>query len=434
MKILLGANAPYVPPRGGSTRSNLVWLDHLAAHGHSCRIVAAAAEKHSAVKYEQLQREISEQEIDVTGASASNGVEVLRRGPIEVHSVLHVSQRAEVLRRQICEFQPDWVLISSEDLAHVLLREAHESAPGRVVYLAHTPQFYPFGPASWYPDREAAQLVSRCAAVIAIGHTTAAYIEKYARSRAEVIHPPIYGSGPFPKLASFRSGYVGMINPCAVKGVAILQELARKHREYEFAVLPGWGTTAADRAALQEAGNIKVLASCKNIEQFLAKTRVLLVPSLWLEGFGLIVMEAMLRGIPVIASNSGGLVEAKIGTDFIVPVRPIERYESEFDEHGMPKAVVPPQDIQPWSAALIALLSDETVYQRESDTCRSAANSFVSQLHASRFEEFLASLRASSESSAPAPKSADPLESLSPEKRSLLLSRLKKRGSSKDPG
>ena len=37
------------------------------------------------------------------------------------------------------------------------------------------------------------------------------------------------------------------------------------------------------------------------------------MPSLWFEGFGLIAMEAMLRGLPVIASDSGGLEEAKAG-------------------------------------------------------------------------------------------------------------------------
>ena len=43
MRILLTANASYVPPRGGATRSNLIWLDHLARAGHQCRIVSGAS-------------------------------------------------------------------------------------------------------------------------------------------------------------------------------------------------------------------------------------------------------------------------------------------------------------------------------------------------------------------------------------------------------
>jgi len=79
----------------------------------------------------------------------------------------------------------------------------------------------------------------------------------------------------------------------------------------------------------------------------LEQTRILLAPSLWYEGFGLSAMEAMLRGVPVLASDSGGLQEAKAGTQFVLPVRPIERYEPVFDERGMPKAVVAEQDLAP---------------------------------------------------------------------------------------
>ena len=71
------------------------------------------------------------------------------------------------------------------------------------------------------------------------------------------------------------------------------------------------------------------------------------MPSLWYEGFGLIVMESMLRGIPVVASDSGGLVEAKHGTGYVIPVNTIERYEPVFDEHAMPKPVVPENDAAP---------------------------------------------------------------------------------------
>ncbi|HJT58866.1 MAG TPA: glycosyltransferase family 4 protein [Ktedonobacteraceae bacterium] len=44
------------------------------------------------------------------------------------------------------------------------------------------------------------------------------------------------------------------------------------------------------------------------IEQY-DRADMLLVPSLWQEPFGLVVLEAMARGLPVIASRTGGLVE-----------------------------------------------------------------------------------------------------------------------------
>jgi hypothetical protein len=53
MRILLTANASYVPPRGGATRSNLIWLDALAHAGHQCRIVSGAAGAGAELRYHQ---------------------------------------------------------------------------------------------------------------------------------------------------------------------------------------------------------------------------------------------------------------------------------------------------------------------------------------------------------------------------------------------
>src|ERR1035438_3110992 len=136
MRILLTSNASYLPPRGGATRSNLIWLDHLAQAGHQCRIVCGPS---------------------------GPGAELPHPPSIRVLAVEEPAHRVHVLREQIREFRPDWVLVSSEDLGHALLREAQHSAEGRVVYLAHTPQFFPFGPASWNPDREAAALAGEAA-------------------------------------------------------------------------------------------------------------------------------------------------------------------------------------------------------------------------------------------------------------------------------
>jgi glycosyltransferase involved in cell wall biosynthesis len=64
------------------------------------------------------------------------------------------------------------------------------------------------------------------------------------------------------------------------------------------------------------------------------------MPSLWQEAFSITVVEAMLRGIPVLASNIGGLPEAKLGTDFLLPVTAIERFTEELDERLIPTPLV----------------------------------------------------------------------------------------------
>ena len=432
MRILLTANASYVPPRGGATRSNLVWLGLLAAAGHACRVVSSSLAHDPAGKLAQMEEEeISAHPI---AADAGEGVEIVESGPITVYAAPDPSRRGKLLRQQIREFEPEWVLVSSEDLGQMLLREAHAAAPGRVIYLAHTPQLFPFGPASWNRDPHGAGLIRESAGIVAIGRHTANYIEEHAGRRPVVIHPPIYGHGPFEKYGSFDRGLITIINPCAVKGLPVFLALAGRIPEFEFGAVPGWGTTLADRRALQCLPNVRILPNVKHIEQVLRETRVLLMPSLWYEGFGLTVMEAMLRGVPVLASDSGGLREAKGGTRFILPVRPVERYEPVFDEHGLPKAVIPGQDIVPWETALRSLLSNRNLYEEESRLSRRAALEFVSAIRPAGMEEFLRSLLPASGEPGPGRDETEPprisgnaLSGLSDNKRTLLLQRLRKK-------
>ncbi len=389
MRILLTSNASYAPPRGGSTRSNLMWLRHLAAKGHVCRVVSAALREDSEATHDGIQ----------------------------IRSVKDLPRRASVLQAELQEFKPDFVLVSSEDLSHLLLRDAGRYAPGRMIYLAHTPQFYPFGPESWNPDVKAAALVRESRAIVAIGTHMAEYIRRHLGVAASVVHPPMYGQPPYPHFGNFADGWLLMINPCAVKGLSIFLELARGFPQLAFAALAGWGTTSDDRRAMAALPNVQVLDTVPKIDEVLSKSRLLLMPSLWYEGFGLIAMEAMLRGLPVISSDSGGLVEAKRGTGFVVPVRPIEHYRPEFDETHMPVPEIPEQNIAPWAAAVSAITTHREEYEAESRRSRIAALDFVSRLDAADFEKLLLSLK-------PAP----PTRQLTPEQRAVLARRLRERG------
>src|SRR5258708_12972394 len=176
--------------------------------------------------------------------------------------------------------------------------------------------------------------------------------------RVEVIHLPICGAGPFANHANFERGLITMINPCAVKGISIFRGTAARMGDWELGVVRGWGTTSDDRRALARLTNVRLLPNAKSIDEVLARARLLLMPSLWYEGFGLIVMEAMLRGIPVVSSDSGGLVEAKHGTGYVIGVKTIAADEAVFDEHAMPRPLVAPHDARIWIDALRPLLGE----------------------------------------------------------------------------
>lgn len=386
MRILLAANASYVPPRGGATRSNLIWLDHLASSGHECRVTAAALPQSA-----EKERQLAEEGLAAPRRSQS-GVEVSERGTIRIHAAETPALRSETLRQQVREFDPDWVMVSSEDVGQALLAEAVSAAPGRVVYLAHTPQFFPFGPASWSPNENGAALVRRAAGIVVIGEHMKGYVKRHLGRDAQVIHPPIYGGGPWPNQAKPDRGLVTIFNPCRVKGIDIFLATAARLPDVEFGAVPGWGTTRDDLDRIRERPNIRLLPNRHDIDELFAETRVLLMPSLWYEGFGLTAMEAMLRGIPVVASDSGGLEEAKRGTGYVIPVQAYSRYRPEFDERAMPWPEPVEQDAGPWANAVQRLLTDRAAYVEESQRSRRAAEMFVARLDAGAMERYLGSL------------------------------------------
>lgn len=440
MKILLTMNLPYMRVYGGANRSNRGLAEALAARHHSLRVVVPALAALSPITHEQLLEELAAEGI---GVSSNGEIDVFNVNDVDVHAVIDPSRLYNYLARQIHEFKPDWTLVSSEDRSQSLLETALRVEPARVIYLAHTPQMFPFGPAGLYPGKRRTGLVGQTAAIVTISRFVADYIRKWTGFEPFIHHPPHYGPGPFPQCGPVDHGYVLMMNACAVKGISIFLALARVLPDIQFAALPGWGTTHAERTALGALPNVTLLQNRKNLDDILLPARALLTPSLWVEGFGMAVIDAMLRGIPVLASNYAGLVEAKLGTDYLLPVHPIERFEDRLDENMLPVPVVPEQDIGPWQDALSGLLSDRALHERQSAAAHDAASRFVSGLGVEPFEDFLLRLATEPKASrrqlsgtlkdqetrgagSDTTRRSEGIDDLTPEQQALLILRLRK--------
>ncbi len=431
MRILLAHNSPYYPAHGGGDKSNRLLMEALAARGHEVRAVARLAGYGEAAHRAYLDA-LEARSVPVE--SEREGVVTFRLNGVEVHTVTtHPNVRA-YFARQISEFNPEVILASTDDPAQVLLEAALRQQSARVVYLVRATLALPFGPDCAFPSAAKTELLRRTDKVVGVSRYVAEYVRRW--SGIEAVHVPIslLEPGPYPELGRFDNEFVTLVNPCAVKGITIFLELARRMPEVRFAAVPTWGTNAADRAALARHPNIQVLDPVDTIDELLRRTRVLLVPSLWAEARSRIVVEAMLRGIPVMASNVGGIPEAKMGVPYLLPVRPIERYQPRLDEQMVPVAEVPEQDIAPWEAALRRLVGDRGHWEEIARASRAAALAYAESLSVEPFEALLRDVvritpsipRALRDSQA-APAAGSPLERLSAEKRALLALRLRQR-------
>jgi glycosyltransferase involved in cell wall biosynthesis len=386
MKLILAMNLPYEPPLGGAIKGNRRIVEQLAAAGHEVRAVVPDTGIPALFSFEELVRKLAERGIAV---SRNDTAHYFRMNGVDVHAVRSHTLLRKYLVRQIKEFCPDCVLVASEDPSQSLLHCALQACPKRIVYMLFTPNFLPFGPYAFFPGQRRASLLKNVAAIIATSRFCAEYVRRWSDLEPVMYYPHVYNHGPYPNLGRFDAGYVTLINPCRYKGLSIFIKLARQMPEVEFAAVPGWGTTSEDRALLDSIPNIRILPPTPDEDELFGQTRILLLPSLWLENFPLTITEAMLRGIPVIGSNVGGIPEAMLSTGFLIPVRPIEQFSNHFDENQLVVPEIPEQEIDPWQDAVRQLISDRALYERESAIAREKATTFVGSLSLTPLEEVL---------------------------------------------
>ncbi|HVN05230.1 MAG TPA: glycosyltransferase family 4 protein [Bryobacteraceae bacterium] len=426
MRILLAHNSLYYPSYGGGDKSNRLLMEALAARGHSVR-VAGRVEHFGGEAHAALLRDLGERGI-AANPVAGFGVEFPLNG-VDVRILTREPRLRAYFAGQVREFDPDVIITSTDDPAHLMLDVALRAPRARVVYLVRATIALPFGPDSGLPSAFHTEALRHADGVVAVSEYVAEYTRRWGG--VEAIHVPIslLDSGSdreYPKLGRFDNRYVSMVNPCAVKGIAIFLALAERFPNAAFATVPTWGTTAADFAELRRRPNVAVLPPVDDIDDLLRQTRVMLAPSLWAEARSRVILEAMSRGIPVMASKVGGLAEAMLGVDYLLPVAPVTRYRPMVDELMVPMVEVPPQDVTPWATVLERLLTDRAHYEEVAARARQAALAYAGHLTAGPFEAYLGKIAACPKRDPPPQATGRAL--LSDERRRLLALRLRRAG------
>lgn len=131
--------------------------------------------------------------------------------------------------------------------------------------------------------------------------------------------------------------FVGRLSP--EKGVKVLVDAWRAIPDVALTII-GDGP---ERAALEAAapGNVRFAGKLDRaqVNQAMAEAQALLVPSLWLEGFPLVLIEGMAAGVPLVASDIGAL--------------------PSIFENGRTGVLVEPGNVAAWAKALRRFFDDE---------------------------------------------------------------------------
>jgi len=391
MRILLTQKTAYLPTWGGANKSNRLILETMVKRGHQCRAVALACGAQACHTHEAFRAALIERRIRFE--SIGPDAEAFDLNGVGITAVTESKSMDYWLVRAIRDFDPDWVLVASEDPGQVLLRTALKESPSRAVYLARTTLALPFGPDSPIHSRVGTSLLHRVTGIVVVSEYLREYFRRWANLDSIELAICPNGPGPFPNFGRFDSGFVTIINPCTYKGISIFAALARAMPDTQFAAVPTWGTTERDKHLLAKISNVRLLTPSDHIDDIYAASRILLVPSLWAEAKANVITEAMLRGIPVLASDAGGNSEAKLGIDYLLPVNPITEFHNELDERLLPMAKVPEQPMDAWLNALRDLLTSRASYERISIASRNAALAANEKQTVDPLEDYLAHLR-----------------------------------------
>jgi len=149
---------------------------------------------------------------------------------------------------------------------------------------------------------------------------------------SDIILPPVLASHCKVERPGSK---VLLINPAPPKGGEIAMAMAEQRPHIPFIFQESWASNSQLnelKRRAKEAGNVEWRTQVMDIRTAYADARILLAPSQWEEAWGRVATEAHISGIPVIASDCGGLSQS-VGPGGLLlrPDAPLEDWLKALD-------------------------------------------------------------------------------------------------------
>jgi GT2 family glycosyltransferase/tetratricopeptide (TPR) repeat protein/glycosyltransferase involved in cell wall biosynthesis len=205
------------------------------------------------------------------------------------------------------------------------------------------------------------------------------------------------------RFVSDAQRFVTLVNPQPTKGLVVFariaEQLQRRRPDIPILVVESRGHANWLEQVpidLSWCQNLHAMANTCDPRDFYRVTKLILVPSLWNESFGLVAAEAMINGIPVLASDRGALPEVIGNRLSVIGGEPTHSggFLYHIPERYAPDTAIVPtvQEVEPWVETIIRLWDDGQLYRECSKKAKQHAQRWHPDVVLPLYVEFFQAL------------------------------------------
>jgi glycosyltransferase involved in cell wall biosynthesis len=405
MRLLLAIHNAYTDYTSGAAHSMRIIMQWLAEDGHECRVIATA--RFDGTPPESIDGHLSGLGVPVhtnppsrlfarsvrkppnVQAGRATAAFTLRGVPVTM-LLTHPNQGDAFVRMEndqylflfeqiVREFEPDVLLTYG---AQPVLQEVMRRARRRGITTVFSLRNRGYEDRRWFAHADYV--------------LTEPYLSEHYRQAIGLASTGIESPIDWAEVVAPEDlrQFVTFVNPTPRKGLALFARLAdmlgASRPDIPLLVVQST-TTAGGLNSFPDIDFAKyphILAAppTPRPADFLALTKILLVPSVSAEAFGRVAAEAMINGIPPLVSNRGALPATVAGSGRVLPI-------PEWLTDDNPLQLPSPDDVRPWFDAVCELWDDPQRYGEDSERARQTAERLYSEgVLKRRHLDFFASL------------------------------------------